>query len=272
MSITVTDLRKSDNGIATGFEAYITRDGISAWLDENEWDAQVMDAVFMWRHSLSSSRSKRQKKRPAECLARRNPTSVISKEPRTVAEGPQRGDSIEVCFPGPKRKWHRGVVTHDPYAAPSGRLIYTVHYSNGRVFVDHLSLPWRLYSRPEPRDPLSGPSVDERIEVAWPSEIIGRAKGSCWIAGKVLAVESVASDRGSFMRYTIWYPETGSTFCDRLSFPWRPARTKASRRVCPRTVEKDAPLLLERRLEDEVVTSQPNIFDLNDSDTDCDDE
>merc|ERR1719502_1714490 len=38
-AVAVLDVRKSDNGLATGFEAHVVRDGVGAWLDEIEWDA-----------------------------------------------------------------------------------------------------------------------------------------------------------------------------------------------------------------------------------------
>lgn len=267
MTVVVSDVRKADNGLATGCEAYVTSDGVGEWVDELLWTEEVMGLVCARREAQRVPSKKRQ---AADRIAHRKPTSITAKEPATIADGPNRGDRIEVCFPGrPKRNWHRGTVTQEPYVAENGRVKYTVQYDNGRTFVDHLSLPWRLHSRPEPRDPSSGPQLHDRIEVEWLTEIDGRPVGTRWIAGKVLSIESIASDVGSFVRYTVHYPDTKTTFCDRLSFPWRPARTGAIRRVRPRTVEaEDAPpLQLTLREQDAPATS---CFDLNGSDSESD--
>jgi len=268
VSVTVSEVRKADNGLATGYEAYVTREGIAdgLWIDEYWWTEDVMELVCEW-HKAQRVPSK---KRPAaQGAARiRKPTSNIAKEPATIAAGPQSGDRIEVCFPGPKRKWHMGSVTQAPHLAETGRVVYTVQYENGRIFTDHLSLPWRLYSRPEPREPSSGPQRHDRIEVAWPSEVDGRTR---WITGKVLHVESVASDVGSFVRYTIYYAETDATFCDRLSLPWRPARTRTTRLVRPRTVEAgDAPPPQLTLREETAPATSTVLFDLNGSDSEAD--
>jgi len=269
VTVIVSDVRKADNGLATGCEAYVSRDGVGEWLDELLWTEEVMGLVDAWREA---QRVRSRKRQAADRIANRKPTPITAKEPATIADGPNRGDRIEVCFSGRlKRNWHRGTVTQEPYVAENGRVVYVVQYDNGRIFMDHLSLPWRLYSRPEPRDLSSGPQRHDRIEVAWPSEIDGRPVDTRWIAGKVLSVESIASDVSSFVRYTIYYPDTKTTLCDLLSLPWRPAKTRVIRRVRPRTVEaepEDAPpLQLTLR---EVDAPAISCFDLNESDSESD--